>query len=104
MTIRPQSFGRMIFETPHASEYFSVREFTTLTGQPTSSFPGVSLKEIADTALDAAESVDVSKSELPVSRTPQRSYSRPQHIAHWRHQQFRCEPDKINPAWRIPAG
>ena len=55
---RPQ-FDRVTFETPRASEYFSTRELTMLTGQPSYCFAAVLLKELADNALDATESIGV---------------------------------------------
>jgi hypothetical protein len=44
-----------MFETPRASEYLSVRELQTMTGQPSARFADVVLKELCDNALDAAE-------------------------------------------------
>src|SRR5215831_10015279 len=59
MSTTRQSFDRVTFETPRVSEYFSPRELTTLTGQPARNFAAVVQKEIADNALDAAESASI---------------------------------------------
>jgi hypothetical protein len=50
------SLHRKLFETPRVSEYFIAREITMLTGQPRGRFGAVLQKELADNALDAAES------------------------------------------------
>lgn len=50
---------RTVFETSRAEEYFSVRELQAQTGQPVERFAAVALKELADNALDACETVSV---------------------------------------------
>ena len=59
MSTPRRQFDRTTFDTPRLSEYFSARELTTLTGQPAGRFAAVVQKEIADNALDAAESANV---------------------------------------------
>jgi DNA topoisomerase VI subunit B len=56
MGTQRQSFSRTVFQTPRVSEYFNARELTMLTGQPEMSFAAIIQKELADNALDAAES------------------------------------------------
>ncbi len=46
---------REVFETSRAAEYFSVKELQAQTGQPTEMFAAVSVKELVDNGMDAAE-------------------------------------------------
>lgn len=46
---------RPVLQASRASEYFTTRELEAQTGQPSSNFVAVALKELADNALDAAE-------------------------------------------------
>jgi DNA topoisomerase VI subunit B len=48
-----------MFDTPRASEYFTVGELQAQTGQPARRFFHVALKELVDNSLDAAESAKV---------------------------------------------
>ncbi len=54
-----QKLERTTFETSRAAEYFDARELQAQTGQPTSNFAAVVLKELADNALDACEAAGV---------------------------------------------
>jgi hypothetical protein len=56
MALARQEFERTVFAMPRASQYFDARQLTTLTGQPEWNFAVVLEKELADNALDAAES------------------------------------------------
>jgi DNA topoisomerase VI subunit B len=47
--------GRQMFATPRAAEFFELRHLQAQTGQPAGRFAEVILKELADNALDAAE-------------------------------------------------
>ena len=46
---------RTTFEGPRPGEYFDARELQAQTGQPSSNFAVIALKELADNALDACE-------------------------------------------------
>jgi DNA topoisomerase VI subunit B len=59
MPLARQEFERVVFQMPRATEYFDARQLTTLTGQPQWNFATVLEKELADNALDAAESADL---------------------------------------------
>jgi DNA topoisomerase VI subunit B len=50
---------RQVFATPRAAEFFEVRAPQAQTGQPSDSFGAVIVKELADNALDAAETAGV---------------------------------------------
>lgn len=50
---------RITAEISRAAEYFSVRELQAQTGRPASEFAVVVLKELADNALDAAETAGI---------------------------------------------
>jgi DNA topoisomerase VI subunit B len=50
---------RTTFESSRAGEYFDTRELQAQTGQPSSNFATVALKELADNALDACETAGV---------------------------------------------
>ena len=50
---------RTTFETSRAAEYFDARELQAQTGQPSSNFAAVALKELPDNALDACEAAGV---------------------------------------------
>src|SRR5215208_860415 len=52
-------FERTTFETPRASEYFTLEGLSKQTGQGWTYFPEVVIKELADNALDACEAADV---------------------------------------------
>src|SRR5262249_27963265 len=50
---------RTLFTQSRDREYFDRHELATMTGQPAERFPDVIVKELADNALDAAESTGV---------------------------------------------
>ena len=50
---------RTTFESSRAGEYFDARELQAQTGQPSSNFAAVALKELADNALDVCETASV---------------------------------------------
>jgi DNA topoisomerase VI subunit B len=54
------SFERTIFDTPRATEYFTIEELQAQTGQHDYEFFHLCFKELVNNALDAAESANVS--------------------------------------------
>jgi DNA topoisomerase VI subunit B len=58
---------RVVFDTSRAAEFLEKRALQSQTGQPAERFGDVVLKELADNALDAAESAKVAP-EIEVSR------------------------------------
>jgi hypothetical protein len=60
------SFERTHFDTPRATEYFSIEELQAQTGREDYEFFHVALKELVDNGLDAAESANVSP-EIAIS-------------------------------------
>jgi hypothetical protein len=57
--VSTQKLQRTTFETSRGAEYFSAGELTKQTGQPARRFGDVVVKELADNALDAAETAGV---------------------------------------------